>query len=108
MSAAGASKVSLHCTHCGRPVAETVHTRSSYAVDYYSLHTGAVESMTVQRTDEPYGTITVLKLIESRTVVTCADCYRQPSIQEARDLLFRPELSSPGEVQAAPAPLRYP
>ncbi|MBP1687582.1 MAG: hypothetical protein H6Q33_3725 [Deltaproteobacteria bacterium] len=101
MSAAGTSKLSLHCNHCGRQVGETVHTRSSYAVDYYVLHTGAVEPMTIQRADEPYGRITVLKLIEPRTVVTCADCYRQPTIQEERDLLFRPELSSADEPEAA-------
>ena len=99
-----ASRLSLHCNHCGRPVGETVHTRSSYAVDYYVLHTGAVEPMTIQRADEPYGTVTVLKLIEPRTVVTCADCYRQPTIQEERDLLFRPELSSANELEAATGP----
>jgi hypothetical protein len=101
MSGAGASKLSLHCDHCGREVGETVHTRSSYAVDYYVLYTGAVEPMTIQHADEPSGTITVLKLVEPRTVVTCADCYRQPNIQEARDLLFRPERSSARAAAAA-------
>ena len=100
MSAGGASKLSLHCSHCGREVAETVHTRSSYEVDYYILHTGPVEPMTIQRPDDPYGAVTVLKLSEPRTVVTCAHCYRQPKIQEERELLFRPELSSPPEPEA--------
>ncbi len=101
MSTGGPSKLSLHCNHCGRPVAETVHTRSSYDVDYYVLHTGMVEPMTIQRADEPYGAVTVLKLTAPRTVVTCADCYHQPAIQEERELLFRPELSSPDQLEAA-------
>ncbi len=100
MSAVGASRLLLHCTHCGRQVGETVHTRSSYAVDYYALYTGAVEPMTIQRADEPYGSVTVLKLIEPRTVVTCTECYRRPTIQEERDALFRPELSSTDEPEA--------
>lgn len=104
MSGPAASKLSLHCTHCGRPVGETVHTRTSYAVDFYVLHTGAVEPLTMQRTDEPYGSVTVLKLIAPRTVVTCADCYRQPTIQEERDLLFRPESSATDQPEAATGP----
>lgn len=94
MSVGDASKLSLHCTHCGREVAETVHTRSAYVVDYYVLYTGVVEPMTIQRPDDPYGMVTVLKLSAPRTVVTCVDCYRRPQIQEQRELLFRPELSS--------------
>lgn len=104
MSAVGAGKVSLHCTHCGRPVGETIHTRSTYAVDYYALHTGVVEPMTIQRSDEPYGSLTVLKLIAPRTVVTCADCYRQPAIRDERDLLFRPERPAADEPEAATGP----
>ncbi|MFN8627767.1 MAG: hypothetical protein U0587_17535 [Candidatus Binatia bacterium] len=101
MSVAGAGKLSLHCTHCGRPVGDTIHNRSSYAVDYYTLHTGTVEPMTMQRTDEPYGSVTVLKLVAPRTIVTCADCYRRSAIQEERDLLFRPERSAADKTAAA-------
>lgn len=101
MSGDGVSKVGLRCSHCGREVVETVHTRSSYHVDYYVLHTGAAEPMTIRRPDDPDWVMTVLKLSEPRTVVTCTDCYRQPQIQEERELLFRPELSSPPETEAA-------
>ena len=30
----------LRCDHCGRPVRETQHTRTSYTVDYYTLYSG--------------------------------------------------------------------
>src|SRR5512139_2814646 len=76
MSTVEGSKLALRCTHCGREVAETVHTRSSYQVDYYLLHTGEVQPTTVARPDDPAGSITVLKLLRVNTVITCADCYR--------------------------------
>lgn len=93
MSTAEVSKVALRCTHCGREVAETLHTRSSYQVDYYLLHTGDVQPTTVARPDDPSGSITVLKLLHVNTVVTCADCYRQPDVRQERETLFRPELA---------------
>lgn len=89
MSAAD-SKPAIHCTHCGRPVAETRHTRSSYQVDYYSLRTGEVEPMTIKRGDDT--AITALKLLTAYEIVTCADCYRTPHVQRQRESLFRPEL----------------
>jgi len=85
------SKIPLRCTHCGREVAETLHTRSSYHVDYYLLHTGEVQPTTVARPDDPAGVITILKLSRVNIVVTCADCYQQPSVRQERELLFRPE-----------------
>src|SRR3972149_6623044 len=103
MSGTDAGKIALRCHHCGREVSETTHTRSSYRVDYYLLHTGEVEPMTIQRTDDPAGAITVLKLLRAITLVTCADCYRQPQVQEERELLFRPELSADGPQETASA-----
>lgn len=91
MTAAEGSKIPLHCTHCGREVAETLHTRSSYHVDYYLLHTGDVQPTTVARPDDPSGVITILKLSRVNIVVTCADCYQQPDVRQERELLFRPE-----------------
>lgn len=85
----------LHCSHCGRPVAETIHTRNSYRVGYYSLHTGDVEPTTIQRgDDEP---VTVLRLITARDVITCGDCYRMPRVRLERERLFRPEQSGAAE-----------
>ncbi len=91
MSTAAVAKGSLRCTHCGRDVAETVHTRSSYRVDYYALHTGEVEPMTLVRSDDTAPLVTFLKLLTVSEVVTCSDCYRQPRIRQERELLFRPE-----------------
>jgi hypothetical protein len=91
MTAAEGTKIPLHCTHCGREVTETLHTRSSYHVDYYLLHTGEVQPTTVARPDDPTGVVTILKLSRVNIVVTCADCYQQPHVRQERELLFRPE-----------------
>jgi hypothetical protein len=98
MSAAAGHASVLHCSHCGRAVAETMHTRAAYRVGYYSLHTGDVEPTTIQHEDE---TVTVLKLLTRRDVVTCADCYRQPRVRLERDVLFRPEQRTAAEAEAA-------
>ena len=104
MSVDDASNLSLHCTHCSREVAETMHTRSSYRVDYYWLHTGEVEPSTIQRPDDPSGVMTVLRLLRVSTVVTCVDCYRLPEIRAQRELLFRPELNTAAGPEAVCAP----
>jgi hypothetical protein len=80
----------LRCDHCGRPVRETLHTRSSYRVDYYSMHTGPVEPSFFTRHDSDEA-FAYLKLIAASEVVSCVDCYRDPRIREERERLFRPE-----------------
>jgi hypothetical protein len=100
MSTVDGGKSAPRCNHCGREVAETVHTRSAYRVDYYALHTGEVEPTTMPSRDDASQVITVLKLLRPSDIVTCADCYRQPSIRNARELLFRPELMP--RAQGAP------
>lgn len=91
--AAATGAVRLRCTHCGRPVRETLHTRSSYRVDYYSMHTGSVEPSFLSRhdSDEAFG---YLRLIEPTEVISCADCYRDPRVREERERLFRPECAA--------------
>jgi len=79
----------LRCTHCGRPVSATVHTRTAFRVDYYALHTGTVEPVTVQRPNET--TLTVFRIVEPLEVVTCVDCYQRPEVRAERERLFRPE-----------------
>ncbi len=101
MSLPESSKTPLHCTHCGREVVETMHTRASYRVDYYLLHTGDVQPTTVARPDDPSGTMTVLKLIRPTTVITCADCYRRADIRQQREVLFRPELTAAADADEA-------
>jgi len=95
------SKTALRCHHCGREVGETVHTRSLYRVDYYALHTGEVEPITLPRTDESAPPITALKLLNANQIVTCTDCYRQPGVRQERESLFRPELTAAIEQDAA-------
>ena len=90
MSAAESGKPALRCSHSGREVAETVHTRSAYRVDYYALHTGDVEPVTL-RADELSPLVTVFKLVRAHNICTCADCYRRPLVQGERERLFRPE-----------------
>jgi hypothetical protein len=89
------SAAPLRCVHCGRPVKETFHTRSSYQVDYYSLHTGDVEPLVV-RVDEDEPPVTFQRLVNAVEVVTCANCYRDPAVQQERERRFRPELAGGG------------
>jgi hypothetical protein len=83
------SPITLRCDHCSRAVCETQHTRASYRVDYYSLHTGEVEESTVAH--ESGSTFTYQKLVSVVHMITCADCYRKPSVQREREARFRPE-----------------
>jgi hypothetical protein len=101
MPAAEGSKSILHCHHCGREVGETTHTRSSYRVDYYSLHTGDVEPTTLSRHDDPAESVTVLRLVRPTDVFSCVDCYRKPNVRSERELLFRPEMVAPPGQEAA-------
>ena len=81
---------SLRCDDCGRPVRETEHTRSGYRVDYYSLHTGDVEPQTAVADDGEHR-LTFQRLFNAVEIVTCADCYADPSVRQRRDERFRQE-----------------
>lgn len=85
------------CHHCGRVVRETRHTRTSYRVDYYSMHTGPVELSTLSRHDSEE-TFTYLKLLHTVEIFTCAECYHDPEIREECERLFRPELTMEQEA----------
>jgi hypothetical protein len=98
---AGAPKHAIRCAWCGREVAETMHTRAAYTVGFYSLHTGDVEPVTLQRADEGLPPVTVLRLIRPYDVHTCADCYRDPAVRAARDARFRPEERTADEEPAS-------
>lgn len=88
---------SLRCDHCGRIVKETRHTRTAYTVDYYSLHTGPVETCSVV-IDDGERRLTFQKLLSVEEVVTCVDCYGRTDVQRDRELRFRTELVSGGEI----------
>jgi hypothetical protein len=102
MSGADGSKTHLRCHHCGREVSETRHTRTTYRVDYYALHTGDVEPTTMARSDDPADVVTVMRLVRAVEIFTCIDCYRRPSVRRERELLFRPELRAVSGRNAAP------
>jgi hypothetical protein len=90
----------LHCTHCGRRVTPTRHTRTGYRVDYYSVHTGEVEPTAIHRSDDT--TITVYRLLTAVDVITCVECYRRADVQAERNRLFRPEATRAAVAAAAP------
>lgn len=77
-----------------------MHTRTGYRVDYYELHTGSVEEATYRRGED--GPVQVYqRLLVPELVITCADCYRQPAVQDEREQRFRPEAYEPAEEASA-------
>jgi len=71
-------------------VRETIHTRTSYRVDYYELHTGPVEPALLRHGED--GPVqTYQRLLAAELVTTCADCYQSSMIQAERERRFRPE-----------------
>ena len=80
----------LRCDHCGRTVRETEHTRTSYTVDYYSVHSGHGEICSFAGELGQRGA-SYVKLLDRFDVITCAQCYRQASVQAERDRFFQPE-----------------
>ena len=66
------------CRHCGRAVHETLHTRTSYVVDGYVLHTGPTESAVVRRADSDE-VFVYQRLLHPITLVVCAACYADPA-----------------------------
>lgn len=94
MSVDGEACHGRRCHHCGRAVHETVHTRSAYRVDFYALHTGDTEPVTLVDPDDGSST-TVLRLTRPFEFFTCAQCYQRPTVRAERDRLFRQE-GTPG------------
>ena len=90
---ASSQVTSLRCEHCGRSVRETRHTRTAYEVDYYSLHTGPVETCSLV-IDDGDRRVTFQKLLSAEEVITCVDCYARPEVQQARELRYRVELAT--------------
>jgi hypothetical protein len=86
----GSADAALRCDHCARPVRETVHTRTSYRVDYYTLHSGHGEWCTVAGDDRQHA-FTYVRLVDRFDVITCSDCYRKAAIQHERNQQFHPE-----------------
>jgi hypothetical protein len=83
----------LRCDHCGRVVRETQHTRTSYAVDYYSVHSGHGEICSFIGDDGQRGA-TYVKLLDRFDVISCVQCYGQAAVQAERERRFQPERES--------------
>ena len=75
----------MQCYHCGREVQGTVHTRKSYWVDYYRLHTGHSEwdFLVNPKPDAP--PLRYLRLTHPTDILTCIDCYDRPEIRRLLD-----------------------
>jgi hypothetical protein len=72
----------MQCTHCGREVRATIHTQTTYAVDYYLLHTGTTEWATLVSAKPDAPPFRYLKLINPVTIITCTQCYADPVIRQ--------------------------
>ena len=81
--------VSLRCDHCGRSVRGTRHTRTTYEVDYYRLHSGRGERCRVAG-DDGRG-LTYVKLLDQFELITCTQCYRRAEVRAVRERRFRPD-----------------
>jgi hypothetical protein len=66
------------CRHCGRVVGGTVHTRTSYVVDGFVLHTGPSEPAVGRRSAYDEVGFVYQRLLRPVTLVTCADCWADP------------------------------
>ncbi|MBX3025648.1 hypothetical protein KF840_12145 [bacterium] len=87
----------LRCTHCGRPVRGTQHTRTDYRVDYYALHGGHGEVCALVG-DFAHHDTTFIRLLDHYEVISCAECYPLPAVQAERERLFRPEAGAGDEA----------
>ena len=70
-----------HCHHCGRLVRETTHTRLSYSVDGFALHTGETEEAMVRRSDSDEIALVYRRLVRPVVVHTCRDCYAELAVR---------------------------
>ena len=92
--------IARRCDHCGRAVRETQHTRTTYRVDYYAMHTGDGEWTSFKSDDGE--AIAYVRLLNTVEINTCSDCYRNPDVLLERDRRFRTE-QLPVEAQKAEA-----
>ncbi len=84
------SLASLRCDHCGRAVCGTRHTRTSYEVDYFRLHSGRGERCWV--TGDDGRSVAHIRLLDQFELITCAQCYRQPAVQAVRERRFHDDV----------------
>lgn len=68
-----------NCHACGREVGETIHTRHGVLVQGFALHTGPTEAAVLRRHGDDDEAIAYRRLLASVLLVTCVDCYAEPS-----------------------------
>jgi hypothetical protein len=112
-SAAGREEIgetahALRCSHCGREVDETWHTRSDYRVDYYVLHTGDSEFAAVRRTADEGDAEVYERLVSATDVVTCRQCYRLPVVRTRWLRWYKRDPSPLGAMVAPSRPAGLP
>ena len=71
------------CRSCGRAVHETVHTRTTFVVDGFVLHTGPTEPTAVRRADSDEVAFVYQRLLQPVRLVTCATCFRDAAARAA-------------------------
>ena len=69
------------CRQCGRVVHETVHTRTTSAVDGFVLNTGPTEPTAVRKADSDAVDFVYQRLLRPVRVVVCVDCLRDPAVR---------------------------
>ena len=74
----------LRCIRCGAAVEGTRHTRTTYTVGYYLLHTGRTTEVTLLGRDDE-APITYRRMLDSVDVVSCPGCFDEPAIRRLWD-----------------------
>jgi len=81
----------LYCSHCGREVSETIHSKKypeGFRVDYYVLVTGQLAPRVIKNPKDESIQIEFFKVENPRQVITCCDCLQLHDVQEKLDQAF--------------------
>lgn len=72
----------MKCSHCGREVMPTIHTKDGYEVDYYALVTGNLVPVLVDENETGEGVFQYFKIEQTVEIITCISCWRNPEIKK--------------------------
>lgn len=72
----------MRCSHCGREVMPTIHTKDGYTVDYYSLITGNLVPVMLDETETGEETFQYYKIEQMIELITCVSCWKDPEIKK--------------------------
>ena len=88
------SAPAARCTKCGAAVTGTRHTRTTYTVGHYSLHTGRTVEATVRRGEDEAPAV-YRRLVEPVEVVSCPTCFTAPEVRRLWLTFGDPESATP-------------